>query len=150
MHDRATLPPMIRDFMMSEEYLEVDGVSYRCFLLSRSGKLAEQSPPRFAGQVMHEGRRLFIVADDVPAELRRFLLMQEIVEFEQLDARPDRCVNAIKRVLREVPAVLEPAFLAFDREFYATMVPWAVEHEYPADLIAEMRKALAFLESATA
>lgn len=149
MHDPATLPDWIRANMVMEGRLEVDGVAYPWFLLRRTGKLAEESPPNFAGQTVWNGERLFIVSDDVPEPLRPFLLMQEMVEFEQLTDQSDRCVNAIKRVLRDVPRELLAAYLAFDRDFYRTMVPYAVAHQYPPDLIVEMRKALTYLESLT-
>ncbi len=106
------VPGWITRHLIGTNKVEVLGVRYRYFILSR------ELEPKLPGFVGYAGKKFLIISEDVPPAYRQWVLTHEILEFAVLPREDGVCLRALEAELRLVPASLQPEYTHYRRDFF--------------------------------
>lgn len=133
------VPVWAREFVVSEQEVEVDGTVYSFWVLMR--ELAELR--NFVG---FPGGFLFI-SEEVPAEYRKYMLRHEVREFTSRAGQAGRCLATLQQELNEVPDDIRADYIRFRRQFFRDLSAYYARREGSDELKREVAASLVYLEN---
>lgn len=85
------------------------------------------------------------ISDEVPEEFRESMVFHELTEFELLQDKPDRCLQALKSELETVPKNKKEDYLKFRLEVFESLIDFLKKYDPNSKLIIEVNKSLKYL-----
>jgi len=144
-----TRPEWLRNYEVGKGEVEYGGKKFVYTIVKRE---LEPRLPGFVGFANKELPDHLFISEEVPPRFRSYILRHEIREFTELRHRPNRCVEALKAELAEVPADLKPSYVPYRRNFFEKLTVFYKEEEAagraaPHTLVKNIASGLEYLRS---
>ncbi|MEK6843862.1 MAG: hypothetical protein AABX83_00380 [Nanoarchaeota archaeon] len=87
------------------------------------------------------------ISDEVPEDYRKPMVFHELTEFELLQNKTDKCLNALLAELKTIPKNKRKDYFEFRREVFENLISFLEEYQSNSSLIPEVRKSLNHLKN---
>lgn len=88
-----------------------------------------------------------ILSEEIPEMYREFMVLHELQEFEELQGKKGRCLEALKFELKHVPREIRGEYVIFRRETFSELLTYFEKQDGGKDFIGEVRSSFEHLNS---